>query len=751
MFVSFLMRSTDHGSTLDHGHIPPLLSLYVQGMGLYVTVTEKQTIVCRLIVTVFTMNKRHLAWSNLASLCQMQNMNGAVMGGGDYQNDTFAREVTELCAETSRQQQSERIVKSKIMSKAGDGSANVCMEETELMYVKYFDREVLKFITEFFTLARVLTEDSAKHNDETSCDAAALVSTYENAFKNRVPSMCENYKKTLASAAFDGASVMLGEHTSVAAHYHQCAPNALIVHAVAHRLELALTGARNEVVFLEVLDEILRNTFSEFHSQSCKNVEALQKVATFLETTARKYSKLHDIRWMASEARAVEVWLSNFKPMVLELEVRWTKEIGLELTTMSRADSFLGRKVKLKNDSSAGRLLIAQVIAIVPLEKGKPETDRKLRVQFRVDRATVDMTKNELVQALAANKDDKDVLEESKIFQMYRLVPLPPLAPKPSLYLRKSGTNPLIRAATQYRVVKMFHLLLDLRAEAAKVSMVFQRDNIAPSDIIDTIDICMFQFERMKNQDGLMLDEFQRKFNPLDETFDGILLENVAEGEEGFQADREDLLVANIAYMQARFQDFLNNPLLNACRVLEHRHWPKHQAALLEAYGVEEIKSLADHFKELDVMEHFNLDEALHEWRNLKSQVSKLPFFTMKFTEFWTHMIIHYNDEVRFKNVLMVVLVVLMFILDTSCAERGYALMNRVHNATRNQLSLTHVNDIMANILLGPDLEDFDPKIILEMWLKGPKGENSMHGRYLKGKLKDMFNQTEFGKLGAGL
>ena len=92
----------------------------------------------------------------------------------------------------------------------------------------------------------------------------------------------------------------------------------------------------------------------------------------------------------------------------------------------------------------------------------------------------------------------------------------------------------------------------------------------------------------------------------------------------------------------------------------------------------------------------------------------------MKFTEFWTHMIIHHNDEVRFKNVLMVVLVVLMFILDTSCAERGYTLMNRVHNATRNRLSLTHVNDIIA-------------KIILEMWLKGPKGENSRHRRYLKG------------------
>eukprot|EP00622_Pseudochattonella_farcimen_P007838 FR743929.1.p2 GENE.FR743929.1~~FR743929.1.p2 ORF type:complete len:121 (+),score=13.38 FR743929.1:208-570(+) len=95
---------------------------------------------------------------------------------------------------------------------------------------------------------------------------------------------------------------------------------------------------------------------------------------------------------------------------------------------------------------------------------------------------------------------------------------------------------------------KMFHLLLDVRAEAARASMVFQRDNISPCDNIDTIDTCLFQLERVKNLDGMMLDEFSRKFHPLDETFDGILLDNVAEGEEGFQADREDLLVANIAH-----------------------------------------------------------------------------------------------------------------------------------------------------------------------------------------------------------
>ena len=34
-------------------------------------------------------------------------------------------------------------------------------------------------------------------------------------------------------------------------------------------------------------------------------------------------------------------------------------------------------------------------------------------------------------------------------------------------------------------------------------------------------------------------------------------------------------------------------------------------------------------------------------------------------------MIIHYNDEVRFKNVLMVVLVVLVFILDVTKVDTG--------------------------------------------------------------------------------
>ena len=196
-----------------------------------------------------------------------------------------------------------------------------------------------------------------------------------------------------------------------------------------------------------------------------------------------------------------------------------------------------------------------------------------------------------------------------------------------------------------------------------------------------------------------------------------------------------------------RFKDFMNHPALRAARALEHRHWPIHIQKDLDLFGLKDIAVLADHFKCLSVMEDFSLAECQREWKALKRAASKLPFFTMPFQQFWGHMIVYYNNEIRYKNLLVLVLVVLMWVFDTSCAERGYALMNRIHDAVRNALSLEHVNDIMASILIGPDLKDFDPKDILEMWLKGPRGELSKRGRYLRGKLKRIFDDVSSGRL----
>lgn len=60
---------------------------------------------------------------------------------------------------------------------------------------------------------------------------------------------------------------------------------------------------------------------------------------------------------------------------------------------------------------------------------------------------------------------------------------------------------------------------------------------------------------------------------------------------------------------------------------------------------------LFSHFKSYSVMADFNQPDALREWRDLKLMVINEAYFTMGFSDFWTHLIVHYNSEIRYAPV----------------------------------------------------------------------------------------------------
>jgi hypothetical protein len=72
---------------------------------------------------------------------------------------------------------------------------------------------------------------------------------------------------------------------------------------------------------------------------------------------------------------------------------------------------------------------------------------------------------------------------------------------------------------------------------------------------------------------------------------------------------------------------FLNHPLLRAAQAHEHKLFPIHDDAALDAFGHNDKHLLAKNFSGLDCIYNFNLDEALRHWRNLKREASRLPFF----------------------------------------------------------------------------------------------------------------------------
>jgi hypothetical protein len=55
--------------------------------------------------------------------------------------------------------------------------------------------------------------------------------------------------------------------------------------------------------------------------------------------------------------------------------------------------------------------------------------------------------------------------------------------------------------------------------------------------------------------------------------------------------------------------------------------WPINDDEALGAFGDSDIRLLAKHFSGLDCTYNFNLDEALRQWRNLKLETRRLPFF----------------------------------------------------------------------------------------------------------------------------
>ena len=70
---------------------------------------------------------------------------------------------------------------------------------------------------------------------------------------------------------------------------------------------------------------------------------------------------------------------------------------------------------------------------------------------------------------------------------------------------------------------------------------------------------------------------------------------------------------------------------------------------------------------------------------------------------------------------------VLLVATDTSCAERGFSLMNTVHSATRNRQHSETIDLLMRIKLLGPPMAKFDAGRIHAKW------RNEVKRRRIKG------------------
>ena len=116
----------------------------------------------------------------------------------------------------------------------------------------------------------------------------------------------------------DGASVMVGRVSGVAARLKHHNPQILSIHCINHRLALGTSQAAAEVPYLVKFQEILVNIFKFYHYSATRQ-SALAEIQSVLNDPQLKYKEPKSIRWL-SHALAINAIKRSLPSLLCSLE-----------------------------------------------------------------------------------------------------------------------------------------------------------------------------------------------------------------------------------------------------------------------------------------------------------------------------------------------------------------------------------------------------------------------------------------------
>ncbi|KAL5019991.1 hypothetical protein ScPMuIL_002883 [Solemya velum] len=278
----------------------------------------------------------------------------------------------------------------------------------------------------------------------------------------------------------------------------------------------------------------------------------------------------------------------------------------------------------------------------------------------------------------------------------------------------------IIRKLRQYKLLWYLHFMKDLLNEVAKISLLFQREDINISSAVTKLQSSMVILRNLMDNPG----ENQQFTGEIqgDEYREHTLL-NVLQ-QATLEPERRRIIQELIDCLEARFENLHHDPLFLACRVFDHKTWPgiQDQQALLQ-YGAEDIKNLFQHFSVVLTNANCDQQEALSEWNDLKLHVSRNGHFrAVHPLGVWQR--ISQEDAGRndYRNILTVIHITSLFPLFNASCERSFSTMKRIKSDWRCRLTTETLDRLIGISISGPKLNQFDPKpAVRRWWLDGEK------------------------------
>ena len=122
--------------------------------------------------------------------------------------------------------------------------------------------------------------------------------------------------------------------------------------------------------------------------------------------------------------------------------------------------------------------------------------------------------------------------------------------------------------------------------------------------------------------------------------------------------------------------------------------------------------------------------QASNEWVSFRNKVAKDPNLMVQQARHLYQRFFLGRETDGFTKVLAVADVVNLIPVDTAEAERGFALMNRLKDSSRNLMASKYLNDLMFVRLHGPDnMTEFYPDPAIKLWLSRAKRGRMLQAR----------------------
>lgn len=153
-----------------------------------------------------------------------------------------------------------------------------------------------------------------------------------------------NWKDKLVGVGCDGASVNIGRNNSVATRIQdQGHDYILIVHCVAHRLELGVLSAIRDNRLMADLKDVLHKIYKHYH-YSPKAVREVQEIAESMDENILRPNRVDGTRWTPHMERALRILTTSYNVLLAHFEhVSQARTATAEVT--GRA-VFLTRKLR---------------------------------------------------------------------------------------------------------------------------------------------------------------------------------------------------------------------------------------------------------------------------------------------------------------------------------------------------------------------------------------------------------------------